>query len=179
MYKCKKRLQMYNCCGKAFNMIYFTQLYNPSNHMFNVWRLRIALQWVWCCLLLDQAYQPPQPDRQHRNLVMINVTINIILIVMTSPWRPWRRSQGRPRPGWRSRAPATRPPSAGSRTGTCCLNTQSKNIYSPLKNICYSIVCHLTRGVYSWRALTSSHWCSPGWISVQIIRYPQSKIFAK
>ena len=110
--------------GRLFSsMIYFTQLYNPSKHMFNVWRLRIALQWVWCCLLLDQAYQPPQPDRQHRNLVMIEITINIILIVMTSPWRPWRRSQGRPRPGWRSRAPATRPPSAGSRTGTCCLNT--------------------------------------------------------
>ena len=32
-----------------------------------------------------------------------------------------------------------------------------ENIYSPLKNIYYSMVFHLTRGVYSWRALTSSH----------------------
>ena len=33
---------MYNCCGKAFNMMYFTQLYNPSKHMFNVWRLKVT-----------------------------------------------------------------------------------------------------------------------------------------
>ena len=163
---------MLNFYAEAFNIIYFTQLDNPSKHMFNVWRLRIALQWVWCYLLLDQANQPPQPDRQHRNLVTINVTIIIMWL-----WWPHHdvhgaEAEGDPGqgggpglqpPGHRLRAPVPVPVAW----------THKEKIFTvrlKIFAIVNSIVCHLTRGVCSWRALTSSHWCSPGWILVKTIR---------